>query len=96
MPPLRLAEMLLAATEEAGVDDPKTYKQAMKRPEAKLWHDACKVEIEYLVENKVFSVVDRPGDKQVITSKWVFRRKTSIDGKVEKYKARIVARGFMQ
>ena len=29
-------------------------------------------------------------------TKWVFKRKTCIDGKVEKYKARIVARGFMQ
>ena len=41
-------------------------------------------------------MVDKPGDKQVITSKWVFKRKTGIDGKVEEYKARIVARGFMQ
>ena len=49
-----------------------------------------------MVENKVFSMVDTPRDKQVITSKWVFKRKTGIDGKVEEYKARIVARGFMQ
>ena len=96
MPPLRLAEMLLAATEEAGANDPKTYKQAMKRPNAELWHDACKAEIDSLVENKVFLVVDRLGNKQVSTSKWVFKKKTGIDGKVEKYKARIVARGFMQ
>ena len=64
----------------------------MKRPDGELWHDACKAEIESLVEKKVFSVVNRPGDKQVITSKWVFKRKTGIDGKVEKYEARIVAR----
>ena len=88
--------MLLAATEETGVDDPKTYKQAMKEQDAKLRHDACKEKIDSLVENKVFSVVDRPAHKQVITSKWVFKRQIGIDGKVEKHKARIVARGSMQ
>ena len=54
--------MLLAATEETGADDPKTYKQAMKRPKSELWHDACKTKIESLVENKVFLMVDKPGD----------------------------------
>ena len=32
----------------------------------------------------------------VITSKWVFKKKRSLSGEVEKYKARLVARGFMQ
>ena len=49
-----------------------------------------------LVENKVFEVVDRPAAKPVITSKWVFKKKKGVSGKVEKYKARLVARGFMQ
>ena len=41
-------------------------------------------------------VVDRPVGKPVITSKWVFKKKRGLTGKVEKYKARLVARGFMQ
>ena len=93
VPPLRLAEMLLAATEESGEDDPKTFKQAMKRSVGELSQEACKAKVDSLVENKVFTVVDRPSDKPVITSKWVFKRKKGIDGKVEKYKARIVAKG---
>ena len=78
--------MLLAANENTGADDPKTYKQAMKQQDVELWHKACKAEIDSLVENKVFSLVDRPADKQVITSKWVFKKKAGIDGKVEKHK----------
>ena len=88
--------MLLAATEESGEDDPKTFKQAMKRSVGELSQEACKAKVDSLVENKVFTVVDRPLDKPVITSKWVFKRKKGIDGTVEKYKARIVARGFEQ
>ena len=49
-----------------------------------------------MVENKVFEVVYRPAAKLVITSKWVFKKKKGLFGKVEKYKARLVARGFMQ
>ena len=40
--------------------------------------------------------VDRPTGKPVITSKWVFKKKRGLSGKVEKYKARLIARGFMQ
>ena len=86
--------MRLVVTEESGEDDPKTFKQAMTRSNAKLWQEACKAEVDSLVENKVFTVVDKPSDKPVNTSKWVFKRKKGIDGKVGKYKARIVARGF--
>ena len=43
----------------------------------------------------MFAVVDRP-THPVITSKWVFKRKRGLSGKVETYKARQVARGFMQ
>ena len=52
--------------------------------------------MESLIENKVFTVVDSPSNKRVITSKWVFKKKKGVSSKVEKYKARIVARGFMQ
>ena len=96
VPPLRLAEMLVAATEETSDADPKTYKQAMKQPDAVLWREACKAEVDSLIDNKVFSVVDRPLNKPVITSKWIFKKKKGASGKVEKYKARVVARGFMQ
>ena len=48
------------------------------------------------MENKVYEVVDKPASHQVITSKWVFKKKRGLTGAVEKYTARIVARGFMQ
>ena len=41
-------------------------------------------------------VVDRPASKTVITPKWVFNKKKSLSGNIEKYKARLVAGGFMQ
>ena len=58
--------------------------------------EACAAEVASLVENAVFEVVERPTVKPVITSKWVFEKKRGLSGQVEKYKARLVARGFMQ
>lgn len=93
---MRMADMLMAASLEGGEAEPNTYRQAMKLPDAAQWVEACAAEVASLVENAVFEVVDRPADKPVITSKWVFKKKRGLSGQVEKYKARLVARGFMQ
>ena len=90
---MRMADMLMAATLEISNNDPKTYKQAMKLLDAKKWMDA---KVASLVEIKVFEIVDRPASKPVIISKWVFKEKRGLFGNIEKYKARLVARGFMQ
>ena len=87
--------MLMLAAMESSADDPKTYKQAMKALDSAKWVEACAAEVASLVENKVFEVVDRP-THLVITSKWVFKRKRGLSREVEKHKARLMARGFMQ
>ena len=91
-----MAGMLMVATVETSESDPKTYKRAMRSPDSAKWVEACAAEVASLVENKVYEVVDRLASHPVITSKWVFKRKRGITGEVEKYKARIAARGFMQ
>ena len=53
-------------------------------------------EMESLRENGVYELVDRPTKKNVVKSKWVLRVKTDAKGKIEKYKARVVAKGYSQ
>ena len=38
----------------------------------------------------------RPEGKSVVTSKWVYKIKHAVDGSIDKYKERFVARGFSQ
>ena len=57
---------------------------------------AVKSEMDSLRENGVYEIVDRPLGKKVFKSKWVFRVKTNELGEVEKYEARVVAKGFSQ
>ncbi|CAK9827765.1 Retrovirus-related Pol polyprotein from transposon TNT 1-94 [Anthophora retusa] len=48
------------------------------------------------MENRTWILVPRPKDKKVLTNKWVFKTKIKPDGEIEKYKARLVARGHTQ
>ena len=55
-----------------------------------------KSEMGSMYENKVWTLVDLPDDRQAIENKWIFKRKTDVDSSVTIYKARIVAKGFRQ
>ena len=48
------------------------------------------------MNNDVWDVVPIPEGKSVVTSKWIYKIKHAVDGSIEKYKARFVARGFSQ
>ena len=49
-----------------------------------------------MLQQTSHEVVDKPATKAIITSKWVFKKKKGLFGNIEKYKARLVVRGFMQ
>ena len=49
-----------------------------------------------MYENKVWTLVDLPDGRQAIKNKWIFMKKTDVDGNVTVYKARLVVKGFRQ
>jgi hypothetical protein len=53
-------------------------------------------EYQSIIKNDVWEIVPRPKRKDVVYSKWIFKIKHVVDGSIEKYKARFVARGFSQ
>ena len=79
-----------------GYADPRSFKIAMKTPEATKWQDACNEEIIALNSNRTWDIVELPPDKVAIGSGWVFRVKRHADGSIERYKARLVAKGYSQ
>ena len=82
------------ATTEAVV--PVSFAQAMESSESKYWKVAADDEMSSIDENDVFDLVDCPKGKKVIGNRWVFRKKFKADGTVEKYKARLVVKGYVQ
>ena len=65
-------------------------------PDSAKWLEAIKSEMGSMHENKVWTLVELPDDRQAILYKWIFKRKIDADSSVTIYKARIVAKGFRQ
>jgi hypothetical protein len=61
-----------------------------------VWQDAMTEESQSIMKNDVWDIVLRPKGKSMVTSKWIYKIKHAVNGSVEKYKARFVARGFSQ
>jgi hypothetical protein len=61
-----------------------------------VWQDAMTEEYQSILKNDVWDVVPRLEGKFVVTSKWIYKIKHVVDGSIEKYEARLVARGFSQ
>ena len=55
-----------------------------------------KSEMDSMSENKVWTLSDAPEGVKPIGCKWVFKKKTDMEGKVVTYKARLVTKGYRQ
>ena len=55
-----------------------------------------KVEIDALQANKTWVMTKLPPGKVPIGCKWVYKIKLKADGSIERYKTRLVAKGFTQ
>jgi len=72
------------------------YEDAMSRPDVAEWLAACTEELQTFERMEVYEEVDRPRDRKIVGSKWVFRIKRGPDGEIQKYKAHLVTKGFTQ
>nr|GFB35219.1 hypothetical protein [Tanacetum cinerariifolium] len=75
---------------------PANYKAAMLGPDKVIWQGAMDEEMNSMKVMKVWIVVDLPPNAKVVRSKWLYKKKTDMDGKVHTYKARLVAKGCTQ
>ena len=75
-------------------DEPESYDEVLKSSECDLWLKAMKSEMDSMSENKVWTLSDAPEGVNPIGCKWVFKKKTDMEGKVVTYKARLVAKGL--
>nr|GFA39342.1 hypothetical protein [Tanacetum cinerariifolium] len=76
--------------------EPANYKAALLDPESKKWLDAMNVEMQSMKDNDVLVLVKLPPNARTDGSKWLFKKKTDMDGVVYIFKARLVAKGFTQ
>ncbi|GKA49096.1 DNA polymerase zeta catalytic subunit-like protein [Tanacetum coccineum] len=53
------------------------------------WREAIKSEIESILQNHTWELVDLPPGCKPLGYKWIFKKKMKADGTVDKYKARV-------
>ena len=80
-----------------GYVEPRSAKAALASREAPRWVEALRSELKSQVENGTYShVAQLPPGRTAIPSRFVFKIKLDADGRVDKFKARLTAKGFMQ
>jgi hypothetical protein len=75
--------------------DYATYRQAMSGPERQEWLSAIEAEIRENLERGTFKFLDELTEGgHLVDAKWMLKKKYLSNGDLDKYKARICARGF--
>ena len=81
------------------VQGPSTYKLAMESVDKDKWITAMNEEYDSLISQKVWTVHDThevPSGRKLVGSKWVYIIKMNKDGSIERFKAKLVVKGYSQ
>jgi hypothetical protein len=73
--------------------EPSCYDQENIHP---IWRDVMMDEYQSIMKNDVWDIVPIHEGKSLMTSKWIYKIKHTIDGRIERHIMRFVARGFSQ
>ncbi|PHU01041.1 hypothetical protein BC332_30828 [Capsicum chinense] len=68
----------------------------MSLSDSSFWKEAVNSEIDSILSNHTWELVDLPPGNKPLGSKWIFKRKMKVYGTIDKYKARLVVKGFKQ
>ncbi|KAJ9552454.1 hypothetical protein OSB04_016499 [Centaurea solstitialis] len=86
----------LVSQDSGDLNEPTSYGEAVSGNESEQWQEAMKAEMQSMYDNQVWELTDLPQHCRAVGRKWVFKKKTDMDGNVHTFKARLVAKGFTQ
>ncbi|KAK9944760.1 hypothetical protein M0R45_010310 [Rubus argutus] len=66
-------------------NEPQNYKEAMSSPEAPYWKEAINAEVDSILQNHTWELVDLPPGNKPLGYKWIFKRKMKADGSIDNY-----------
>jgi hypothetical protein len=75
-------------------DTSKIIVEAFASHDVDDWKEAVRSEMDSILSNETLELVDRPYDCKPVGCKWVFKKKVRPNGTVDKYKARLIAKGY--
>jgi hypothetical protein len=71
-------------------------KEALHSSESQLWMQAAQAEYDSIIAAGTWTLVPLPTGRTPIGCKWAFKIKHKADGSIERYKARLCAKGYSQ
>ena len=78
------------------MSDPKCYEEAIVDIHANKWKLAMEEEINPMYKNNVWQLVNILDLVKLVNCIWVFTKKRNFEGKIERFKARLVVKDFTQ
>jgi hypothetical protein len=77
-------------------DDPTSYEETMRSPHSSKWCEATKDEMRSMSANQVGKLEEIPKGDKTMCCKWVYKIKCDSKGNIDRFKARLMTRGFTQ
>ncbi|RVW93405.1 Retrovirus-related Pol polyprotein from transposon TNT 1-94 [Vitis vinifera] len=77
-------------------EDPVSFSQAMESDDSSKWMEAMNEELKSMAHNSVWDLIKLPDSCKPVSCKWVFKTKRDAKGNIERFKAKLVAKGFTQ
>ncbi|KAL6334618.1 hypothetical protein AAG906_019470 [Vitis piasezkii] len=75
--------------------EPECYDEALQDENSSKWELAVKDEMDSLLGNQTWELIELPVGKKALHNKWVYKINKEHDGS-KRYKARLVVKGFQQ
>jgi hypothetical protein len=75
-------------------DTPRTIYETYSSPNADYWKEAVQSDMDSIMSNGTWEIVDHSYGCKPIGCKQMFKKKLRSDGTIEKYKARLVAKSY--
>ena len=78
------------------IKEPNTIEETFASEHGKQWKAATDSEFKALMDSRTWELNDLPEGREAIGCKWVSHIKHTSDGKAERFKGRLVAKGYSQ
>lgn len=96
VPASKLGDWINITSDAVIITEPQTLEEAFNSEHADYWKEAIKDEYNSLLENNTWQLEIPPPGVKPIPAKWVLKVKTDATGAFERFKARLVIKGFKQ
>lgn len=75
---------------------PTSFEEIKGRVDRDRWLEAIETELKAIENNETWEKIEKPVNKQILDTKWVFNFKSMEENEIDKFKERLVVRGFAQ